>query len=108
MNTQALTDLAVDVVNRYDDEQLWNEFFSTWMHSGRPVKPGHSGARMAAELLAAEVVRLRKVEQANREAPIVMALCEASRVMLHPNQLYRFIVIPDCAACAKAAAQSHD
>lgn len=57
----ALTNLAVDVVNHYDDEQLWNEFFSAWMASGKPVKPGHSGARMAAELLAAEVLRLRQV-----------------------------------------------
>lgn len=67
----SLTDLAVDAVNCYDDEHTWNEFFTAWMASGKPVKPGHSGARMAAELLAAEVVRLRRTATCSSHAELL-------------------------------------
>ena len=30
---------------------------------------------------------------------IEMGLCEVEHVMLHPNQLYRFVVMPDCDKC---------
>ncbi len=35
--------------------------------------------------------------------PVVMALCEVPRIMLRPDQLYRFVVMPGCAACEAAA-----
>jgi len=34
---------------------------------------------------------------------IEMALCEVDHVMLRPNRLYRFIVMPNCPACEKLA-----
>jgi hypothetical protein len=38
---------------------------------------------------------------------IEMGLCEIPHLFLHPGQLYKFVVMPDCPACAKAAAQSN-
>lgn len=35
---------------------------------------------------------------------ITMALCEVPHLMLRPNQLYRFVAMPGCAACAAAEA----
>jgi len=40
----------------------------------------------------------------NTEPTVIeMALCEASRVILHPDQLYRFVVMPGCAECERLA-----
>lgn len=39
---------------------------------------------------------------------VEMALCETTRVFLKPNILYRFIVYPNCEACAKTAAAIYD
>ena len=33
----------------------------------------------------------------------VMAICETEQLILHVNQLYRFVVMPDCARCAELA-----
>jgi hypothetical protein len=38
------------------------------------------------------------------EKVIEMALCETQILFLRPNQLYRFVVIPGCAECARLAA----
>lgn len=35
--------------------------------------------------------------------PAEMALCEVPHVLLRPGQLYRFVEMPGCAACATAA-----
>lgn len=36
-----------------------------------------------------------------------LALCEGTRLILRPNQLYRFTAMPDCALCQEAAAYSY-
>ena len=33
-----------------------------------------------------------------------MGLCEVPHIMLRPEQLYRFVVMPDCQKCKDAAA----
>ena len=35
------------------------------------------------------------------EKIVEMALCEVDHISLRPNSLYRFIVMPDCEACAR-------
>lgn len=35
-----------------------------------------------------------------------LRLCEASRIWLKPNQLYRFTVDPQCANCREAAVKA--
>ena len=35
---------------------------------------------------------------------IEMALCEVPHLILHPNQLYRFVEVPGCEMCATEAA----
>lgn len=35
---------------------------------------------------------------------IEMGLCEVEHVMLRPNVLYRFVVMPDCSRCKELAA----
>lgn len=62
-----LADLALDAVNRPDDELIWNEFFAEWMRNF-PIQPGKSGQQMAGEVLAAEVLRLRKALWETTEA----------------------------------------
>ena len=36
---------------------------------------------------------------------IEMGLCEVPMIGLRPNQLYRFVVMPDCENCKAAAAE---
>jgi len=38
-----------------------------------------------------------------RQEVIVLALCESERLVLRPDQLYRFTVMPGCARCAELA-----
>ena len=38
------------------------------------------------------------------EEVIEMGLCEVPHIMLRPDQLYRFVVMPDCEKCKDAAA----
>jgi len=33
------------------------------------------------------------------QEPIELGLCEVEHIMLRPNQLYRFIVMPGCEKC---------
>jgi hypothetical protein len=40
----------------------------------------------------------------NPELIIEMALCEVNHVFLKANQLYRFVVMPNCKECAALAA----
>lgn len=74
-----------------------------------PVWTGNDLADMYEQAIeerntaTAEVRRL--VALGHDEEPVTeMRLCEVPRVMLRPNQLYRFTVDPNCPACQKAAA----
>ncbi len=38
--------------------------------------------------------------------PIELGLCEVEHIFLKPNQLYVFVVIPDCEKCAQLAKEA--
>ncbi|MFA5760072.1 MAG: hypothetical protein WC942_12085 [Clostridia bacterium] len=46
------------------------------------------------------------ITMSNNTDPAVteLALCESRRVVLYPNQLYRFVVVSGCAECERLAA----
>lgn len=35
-----------------------------------------------------------------------LALCETRHIYLKPNQLYRFVIIPDCKECERLAKEA--
>lgn len=37
-----------------------------------------------------------------------LALCESGMVIPKPNELYRFVIVPNCDSCAKLAAVYSD
>ena len=47
---------------------------------------------------ASDQVRLQPSPEAGCSV-IEMGLCEVQHIMLRPNQLYRFVVMPDCEKC---------
>lgn len=50
------------------------------------------------------VPRVAASDVATTAAPVtVMGLCETERLFLHPNQTYRFVVMPGCPRCAELA-----
>ena len=42
------------------------------------------------------------------EEIVEMALCEVPYIFLRPNQLYKFIVMPNCEKCSAAAKPYED
>jgi hypothetical protein len=48
--------------------------------------------------------RIQNAIDASKEPVTEMALCEPSRVMLRPGQLYRFHAHENCADCQRLAA----
>lgn len=64
-------------------------------------------ARHAWQWLASRARRrqppISRDAKTRSEAVTIMGLCETEQLVLHPNQLYRFMVMPDCARCAELA-----
>ncbi len=54
--------------------------------------------------VGSEIARLNGIS----DPVIVMGLCEIPHIMLRPNQLYRFVVMPGCKKCEAAAAPFGD
>jgi hypothetical protein len=52
------------------------------------------------------VSELKKIlETVNPDSEVIeMGLCEVPHIGLRPDQLYRFVVMPDCQKCEDAAA----
>jgi hypothetical protein len=45
----------------------------------------------------------KDIPVAQPETVIEMGLCEVDHIMLRPNRLYRFVVMPNCKKCEELA-----
>jgi hypothetical protein len=72
-----------------------------WPHDDIGSHPVSSrGCNLCAAIAGAEAV-LAESSTSKMSEVLEMNLCEQRQVILQPNRLYRFVVSPGCAECAR-------